>query len=103
MNANTAIAQLGGNRIFAMAFDARGAVARADSLTLRIARSLVRCIPGKATHLVIELEPSDTYRVTLLRVGKLDAIGTTVAEIAGVYADMLRGVVEDMTGLRLSL
>ena len=100
---DTIIAQLGGARIFAMAFDARRSMAREDSITLRIAASLVKSTKGRATHVRVTLDASDTYKVEALQVGKLDAIGTTVAEFEGVYADMLKSIVEGMTGLYLSL
>lgn len=99
----TTIAQLGGRRIFVMAFDARGTRHNENTLTLAIARSLVRGVPGKATHVHIVLGSNDTYEVSLVRYPRNSVIGATVAKYEGVYCDSLRAVVESMTGLRMTL
>lgn len=53
------------------------------------------------THVRVTLEPSDTYTVTFLRVRGLKI--TTVSEAEMVFADVLNQVIENRTGLRLSL
>ena len=47
------------------------------------------------------LDASDTYTVQLFKVRGLHA--GVVAENEGVYADMLQPIIENMTGLALSL
>lgn len=96
----TIIAQLGGARIFAMAFkDSAYSVTPNPSLTLRVAPSLKKA--AKCTHVRVTLMPSDTYKVEFLKVAKYDV--TTVSEFDDVYCDMLKELVEEKTGLYLSL
>lgn len=103
------IAQLGGRKIFAMAFTgsvygceaARPAGTGVASLTLKIAPALVRSVKGKATHVVVQLEADDTYTVKSIRVRGADF--RAVDELALVYGDQLRSVVESITGLTLTL
>lgn len=106
----TMIDQLGGQRIFAMAFE--GFVySTADTdnngehppgkgpagISLSIAHGLRRMV--KATHVVIELEDDDTYTVELHRVSAKYQTGSDkLRETFRVYADQLRSVVEGMTG-----
>lgn len=99
MDAATAIAQLGGNRIFAMAFSARQSVAGEDGLLLKVARGLKAT--GSASHVHVTLAADDTYTVATMRVTR--AGGKTLEKRTGVYADGLRETVERMTGLYLTL
>ena len=103
---STIIEQLGGRRIFAMAFT--GSSYWLDSpggpkLSLKIAPALVRGVPGKATHVDVVLDASDLYTVSLSRVWKRHPGGETLTAVGDVYCDRLKGVVEEMTGLALSL
>lgn len=99
MDSKTTIQQLGGNRIFAMAFDAKRSNCSADRLKLAVARGL------KATNgikcVTIELAADDTYTVTGYKVKGIDH--TAVATETGVYCDSLKRTIETMTGLYLSL
>ncbi len=108
MDANTVIEQLGGKRIFAMAFES--ATHDDTSVTFRIARGLARSmgkhkVTGrKPTHVRVTLEPSDTYTVEVLSVNvKADEMVVTNSSLPMVYGDQLAAVVEMNTGLRLSL
>lgn len=56
---------------------------------------------GKVTHVRIYLLPNDEYRVTFLAVRGTSA--RVVKNIDGVYADNLHSVLEDVTGMRMSL
>ena len=49
----------------------------------------------------ITLKDDDTYRVEFLRIWGHTL--KTIADVSGVYADMLREVVADETGLCLSM
>lgn len=104
MTAQTTIQQLGGGEIFAMAFDRRHVVVNqaAQSVTLKVVHALVRGTAHKATHVVITLDPSDTYSVKLVRVSRSYEI-TDCAELSDVCGDQLKSTMESMTGLRLSL
>lgn len=102
--ADTILEQLGGARVFAMAFDQARSSYGPNMITLRIASGLVARIPGmkeRATHLIIRLEAGDTYTVEVHR--STHAIGMVLGYYEGVHADQLRALVEDRTGLRLSL
>ena len=52
-------------------------------------------------HVTVILEPSDTYRVMFRRIRGRNL--TTVSEHSDIYNDQLRGLFEDVTGLRTSL
>ncbi len=99
----TIVDQLGGRRIFAMAF-ARVVYAMRPSpeATFHVAKSLVRNVKGKATHVIVTLT-DDRYDVCAVRVAPRSCAAVTVEEVAGVYGDQLRATVEAMTGLALSL
>jgi hypothetical protein len=100
----TIVDQLGGRRIFAMAFT-RVAYAMRPSpeATFHVARTLVRGTKGKATHVIVTLTPDDLYDVRAVRVAPRSCVAVTVEEVAGVFGDQLRATVESMTGLALSL
>lgn len=112
---HTLVDQLGGPRVFAMAFrhmvydvrdDDRTGVAA--SATFAIARSLVRDVPGRGTHVVVRLMSDDTYEVLLHRAPMTRQVlrgdpGRDVARVRDVHADRLREVIEGVTGLRLAL
>lgn len=100
----TIIEQLGGARIFAMAFAAR-TFHTASAITLEIVPALRRGAKGKATHVCVILEPSDTYTVRVTRRSKVKGV-TRVAILStdsDVYAESLRSLIESRTGLYLSL
>lgn len=103
----TIIHQLGGNKIFAMAFDLATADEAKNTLYLRIASSLKRSmekIAGKKpTHVRVTLDPSDTYTVEVLAWGKYENTGATLFSCSFIYADQLVDIVEKVTGLRLAL
>ena len=106
--ADAILEQLGGRRIFAMAFES--ATYSDTSVTLRIAKGLARSMSKhkqtgrKPTHVRVTLEPSDTYTVEVISVNmkEPDAVVTN-SRLYPVYADQLAAVVEMNTGLRLSL
>lgn len=70
-----------------------------DYLTFKIGRNAKR-----VTHIRVTLDPTDTYKVEFIKVGRAPNFTTkTLAEFDGVYADMLHKMIEDNTGLYLSL
>lgn len=99
MDATQTINQLGGNRIFAMAFEAKRSVIAPTELRLRIAAGLTRSVG--ATHVIIAIDGDDTYTVSLVKVRKFEC--TTTKSMEMVYGDQLRATVESMTGLRMGL
>lgn len=101
MDINTTIQQMGGRRIFAMAFDAKNTIAYTDALMLKVAPALLRTMSTKVSHVRVTLAADDTYTVetSYTRGLKTAQVGKTEM----VYGDQLASVVESMTGLRLSL
>jgi hypothetical protein len=102
--------QLGGQRIFAMAFQYATYDNAGNSATFHIAKALVRNAKGKTTHVTVTLASDDTYTVIAQRVptARQWARGLEIGivetgRLDGVHADSLRGVVESMTGLLLTL
>lgn len=97
--ADTILEQLGGSRVFAMAFDAARSSYGPNMIQLKIARGLRA--KERATHVIIRLEADDRYTVEVHRITK--AVGMLTAYTEGVYADQLRSLIEEHTGLRLAL
>ena len=98
----TVISQLGGQKIFAMAFN-RAVYGEAD-VTFHVAPRLKA--NDSISHVRVSLLPSDTYRVEFISIPKRgtrkwDVI--TVDDVSFVHADSLKHLVENRTGLRLSL
>jgi hypothetical protein len=96
MNAQTVIAQLGGNKFLAMT-GARDFVRGSDDLRFRLPR------PSKITHFWVRLEADDTYTV---EGGKWNAKRLEVVRIKraeGVTGETLAPIFEQITGLRVSL
>jgi hypothetical protein len=94
------IAQMGGNRIFSMAFKSCAyATSPNISVTFVIAAALKRA--AKMSHVRVTLMPSDTYKVEFINVRGTNV--KTVAEADDIYCDQLKELVEQKTGLYLSL
>jgi hypothetical protein len=91
--ANQILNQLGGNKFIAMT----GATCYSDGNTL------VSKFKGSkvANIMYVTLNAMDTYDVKICKFRGLDV--KVVKELSGVYADMLRNVFEQTTGLRTSL
>lgn len=89
--ANTILEQLGGGRFLAMT-GAKNLVATERDLQMKLPTI------SRASCITITLEPSDTYTVQAYRGRglKICAYGEPVRD---VYADALRRVFEDLTGL----
>jgi hypothetical protein len=96
--AQTILAQLGGNRFIAMT----GAKCSADT------RALIVKLPRSAV-VVIELTPADLYKVKFGKLATMQQIfkGADAvkwkSEHDNVYADSLRALFEENTGLATSL
>lgn len=92
--AKTIVAQIG-NMAFTM-MGAKNLMGDEKGLTFRVGRN-----PKSVTHVIVKLEPDDTYTVKTVRVRghKL----TELAELEMVYCDNLRNVIGDMTGLAVQL
>jgi len=91
--ARTIVDQIG-NHAFVM-MGAVNLVSDERSLTFKVRGSRL------ATHVKVELDPSDTYTVTFYKIRKFDV--REVGSVGMVYADALRLVIASGTGLALSL
>lgn len=104
--AETIREQIGGRAFYMMG--AKHLLASADSLTWKIGRNA-----KSVTHVTVKLTPADTYTVTFARVtssrynhktGDFRSGSTkTLSEVSDVYVDSLHTVIQDGTGLYLSL
>jgi|ERR1035441_7458917 hypothetical protein len=91
--ANTIAAQIGARAFYMMG--TRQKFGDSDSLRFDIRGS------PRGNRICVTLDASDTYTVQLFKVRGLSA--RVVAEHSDVYNDMLRPIIESMTGLALSL
>lgn len=89
--------QLGGNKFKAMTGAKNFMHGSGDDHTLyfQIPRA------NRITHVSITLEPGDTYRMIFSRLRKLSRVIEYTA--ANVYADQLRSIFTEQTGLETSL
>ena len=96
--ANTIRSQIGHGTLFMMG--AKNLVATETGLTFRIGRNA-----KSVSHVMITLEPSDTYTVEFRRVrnSKNGITNKLVNSFDDVYADMLHTVLESGTGLATHL
>lgn len=92
--ASTILEQIGGNQ-FRMMTGAKGFVALDGGLLFRLNARSAKGV----THVRIVLDPSDTYTVTFY--GQKSTGGEVVYD--STYCDQLRGLFEDVTGLRTSM
>jgi hypothetical protein len=100
--AQTILQQIGGAGRLSAMIGARNFVAAPDALSFTFAARGRDGIRGVR----VILTPADLYDVEFIRVGRPTAtyIGRHVLEtVEGVYAEDLRRVIEDRTGLALSL
>lgn len=93
--AQTILSQLGGRRFVAMT-GAKNFIDCGDYLTFKLSKNASR-----ATHVKIKLDPSDTYVMEFIRVRGTDVATIKITEM--IYAESLRTVFEEFTGLRTSL
>lgn len=97
--AQTILAQLGGGRFLAMT-GAKDLVGGDNTLRFRLP---ARFAKGGITHVHVTLDASDTYTVkaTKWQARKLEM--APIAEVSDVYAEDLRAVFTDLTGLDTGL
>lgn len=101
--ANTILAQLGGRKFLAMT-GAKNLFGSDEERTLQF--QLPRSFAKDGINAVrVKLEESDTYTVTFYKVGtaRTGYAHKTVREVSDVYADSLRAVFTETTGLETSL
>ena len=96
--AATILEQLGGVRIGVM-IGAKSIGLDGRKLKVRFAAKSL----NKSNHFEIELADNDTYAVSFWKIGRGGLECKKVAETTMVYANGLRQVVEQSTGLYLSL
>ena len=95
--AETILQQLGGQRFIAMT-GARYLVATPNALQFRVSSTLTK---RRINSVVVRLDANDTYTLLFNRRKGVDVI--PVDSATGIYADQLRGVFTDATGLATSL
>ena len=95
--AQTILSQLGGNRFIAMT-GCKNFVGSADTLTFKLARVI-----NGVSHVAITLDVNDLYRVEFRKWNARRLDMTIVAVHSDVYADQLRTIFENETGLLTSL
>lgn len=93
--AATILAQLGNNKFLAMT-GAKNLMGLGDGLSMQLPRNA-----SKANRLKIKLRADDTYNVEFSRYAKLEVV--PVRSFEGVYADQLRSIFSDVTGMAVSL
>jgi hypothetical protein len=93
--AQTILQQLGGRRFLTMT-GARNLVGSSNTLSFKLPRAA-----KKITHVIVTLDPSDTYTVEFLncRTTPKRMIRETVASHADVYAEDLDSIFTSETGL----
>ena len=89
--------QIGGGALYMIG--AKQLTDMGNGLRMKVMRNAKR-----VTHVLIELDPSDTYTVTFNRQKRAPSYEVeTMGVVEGVYVDMLKSIIEDGTGLALSL
>lgn len=91
--AQTILSQLGGNRFIAMT-GCKDFVGSDDTLTFKLPRKI-----NGISHFSITLDVNDLYRVEARRWNAKRLDYTIVAVHSDVYADQLRTIFENETGL----
>lgn len=95
--ASTILAQLGGNRFTAMT-GAKNLTTDGQSLSFRLPANFAR---DGVNLVTVRLDPSDTYTVQFRKVRGLNV--RELGEVSDVYADNLRRVFTERTGLDCTL
>ena len=95
MTVGQTIAQQIGNKAFTM-MGAKNLVASEDGLQWKVGRN-----SKGITHVMVTLDPSDTYTVGFYKIRGANV--RQVAKSEGVYVDSLHTTIECNTGLYLSL
>lgn len=95
--AQTILSQLGGNKFIAMT-GSKDFVGSENNLTFKLARVI-----NGVSHVSITLDVNDLYRVEFRKWNARRLDMTIVAVHSDVYADMLRPLFENETGLITSL
>jgi hypothetical protein len=93
--ANIILDQLGSNQFIAMT-GAKNFVGSEDGLSFKIGRNA-----KGITHVTVALDESDTYLMQFFKVRGFESF--LVAENRGVYADKMREVFTEKTGMDTSL
>lgn len=94
--AQTILAQLGGNRFCAMT-GATNMVGGENMLQFKIGRGAI----NKANTVSIELDDNDTYTVKFYSVRGMNV--RQISEHSMVYADSMRSLFSDQTGMATNL
>lgn len=95
--ANTILEQLGKQKFIVMT-GARNFLGAQDSLSFRLPSNFAK---KGINYIKITLSPADTYDIVM---GKIRGLKfTSISETEGVYAEDLRRIISEETGLALSL
>jgi hypothetical protein len=98
----TILKQLGWNKFIAMT-GAKGFIFSNNGLSFRLSSTMTK---NRINLIEITLTCMDLYLIRFFSVRKIKNYGNSVLlveEIDGIYDDGLKAVIEDRTGLRLSL
>lgn len=96
--ADTILAQLGGNRFFAMTGARHVSFGERD-----VSFHLPRAAAKRINHIKVILAGDDTYTVEFRNVARSTGMPTMIHTSTGIYNDMLRDVFTMHTGLFTSL
>jgi hypothetical protein len=98
--ANTILAQLGGNRFVAMT-GAKQFLSTKDGLRFSLPSRFAK---DGINKIEISLTPWDTYNIKFYKVGPGPEYKVTkISEVDNTYADNLRNIISERTGLVLSI
>ena len=93
----TILEQIGGNK-FAVMTGAKNFVTHEHGLSFKIGRNST-----SANHVVIALEPNDTYTMSFSRMSisrkTFEVKNKHIEEVSGVYCDNLEAVFSSVTGM----
>jgi hypothetical protein len=96
MEIATEISRQIGNRAMTM-IGASNLLGDTNSLQFKIGKN-----SKKVTHVRVTLDASDTYTVEFIRVGRGFSVAT-LATVGMVYADHLRAIIQEHTGMYVNL
>lgn len=96
--ADIILAQLGGRRFIVMT-GAKDFAGNNSMLSMRLPTNMTK---GRASHCRITLEPTDTYKLETLKIGRsadFDKAVVVVDSVDGIYVDQLQATFTRLTGL----
>ncbi len=103
MNVSQTIASQIGNRAFTM-MGAKNLFSSDKGLSFKIGHNAGNGMDGRVSHITITLDPSDTYTVEFTRCNtRAKIVVKVLGRYEGIHADGLHSLIQNETGLYLSL